>query len=138
PRVLSLVWTTSVPLTVSMALISLLRGITPAATVIISQLMIDSVLLGIRHHTIGVIWLPVGLQLAVGLLDRFLTTLNNIVQQLLQELVANRVQLLILEKANTLDLAFFENPEFYDKLRHAAEEATYKPVSMISQTFDLG
>jgi ATP-binding cassette subfamily B protein len=48
------------------------------------------------------------------------------------------VQLLILEKANTLDLEFFENPEFYDKLRNAAEEANYKPVSMISQTFDLG
>jgi ATP-binding cassette subfamily B protein len=56
----------------------------------------------------------------------------------LQERVSTKVQLLILEKANTLDLEFFENPEFYDKLRTAAEEANYKPVSMISQTFDLG
>jgi ATP-binding cassette subfamily B protein len=47
------------------------------------------------------------------------------------------VQLLILEKANTLDLAFFENPEFYDKMRQAADQSTYQPVSMISQTFDL-
>ena len=138
PRVLKLVWTTDAVLTACLALISLLRGVTPAATVIISQLVIDGVLRGIRTHSVDPIWLPVGLQLGVGLLDRFLTTVSNIIQQLLQERVANRVQLLVLEKSNVLDLAFFENPEFYDKLRHAAEESTYKPVTMISQTFDLG
>ncbi len=58
-------------------------------------------------------------------------------QQLLQEQVSNRVQLEILKKANTLDLAFFENPEFYDKMRQAANQSTYQPVSMISQTFGL-
>lgn len=137
PRVLKLVWTTHAPLTAAMALISVLRGITPAATVTISQLVIDGVLHGIRIHSVNPIWVPVGLQLAVGLLDRFLTTLSNIVQQLLQEQVANRVQLMVLEKSNTLDLSFFENPEFYDKLRQAADESTYKPVTMISQTFDL-
>ncbi|HLZ55768.1 MAG TPA: ABC transporter ATP-binding protein [Ktedonosporobacter sp.] len=137
PRVLGLVWSTSVPLTAGMAGISLLRGCTPAATAVISKLVIDAVVHGIRIHSVTPIWLPVILQLAVGLLDRFLSVLSNVVQQLLQEQVANRVQLMILEKTNTLDLAFFENPEFYDKLRHASEESNYKPVTMISQTFDL-
>ena len=58
-------------------------------------------------------------------------------QQLLQDRVSTRVQLLNLEKANTLDLAYFEDSEFYDKLRRAADEATYKPVLIISQTFEL-
>lgn len=35
------------------------------------------------------------------------------------------------------DLSFFENPEFYDKMRQAANQSLYQPVSMISQTFDL-
>ncbi|HCI79280.1 MAG TPA: multidrug ABC transporter permease, partial [Ktedonobacter sp.] len=59
------------------------------------------------------------------------------VQQLLQEKVSNKIQLMVLEKSNTLDLAFFENPEFYDKLRQASDQSTYQPVSMISQTFGL-
>lgn len=92
----------------------------------------------ISTHNATLVWWYVGLQLAVGLLDRLLSTLSNITQQLLQERVSNRVQVLILEKANTLDLAFFENSEFYDKLRRAAEEANYKPVMMVAQTFDLG
>jgi len=120
-----------------MGLLSLFQGFTPAASVWISGLVIDSVVLGIRIHSTSPIWLPVGLQLSVALLSNLLGTLSNIVQQLLQEQVSNRVQVLILEKSNTLDLAFFENPEFYDKLRQAADQSTYQPVSMISQTFDL-
>ncbi len=138
PRVLRLVWSTDAPLTAGLGFISLLRGTTPAITVVITKLVIDSVVRAIRIGSVNPVWLPVGLQLAVGLLDRLLTTISNIVQQLLQERVANRVQVMILEKANSLDLAFFENPEFYDKLRRAADEANYKPVTMISQTFDLG
>jgi ATP-binding cassette subfamily B protein len=99
--------------------------------------VIDSVVRAIRIHNVSPIWLPVALQLGIVLLTNLLSTLSNIVQQLLQELVSNKVQLLILEKANTLDLAFFENPEFYDKLRQASDQSSYQPVSMVSQTFDL-
>ena len=138
PRVLRLVWSANPLLTVGLAVLNIFRGITPAISVTISQLVIDGVLHGIRTHSINPIWLPVGLQLLVGVVDRLLMTLSNIDQQLLQEHVSNEIQLQILEKSNTLDLSFFENPEFYDRLRHAADEATYKPVSMISDTFGLG
>ncbi len=138
PRVLRLVWSTQPFFTLMMALLSLLRGITPTLSILVTRFLIDSVVSAIRTHVTTMVWVFVGLQLAVALLDRLLSTLSNIVQQLLQDRVSSRVQILILEKANTLDLAFFEDSEFYDKLRHAAEEANYKPVTMISQTFDLG
>src|SRR5689334_15714795 len=139
PRVLGLVWRTDKRLTFGMALISVLRGFTPAVSVFITKQLIDSVVHAIfsPHHDTMPVWIFVAIQLAVNLLNSLMTTLSNIVQQLLQEKVSNRVQLLILEKANTLDLAFFEDAEFYDKLRRASDEANYKPVQMISQTFDL-
>ncbi len=137
PRVLRLVWSTSALLTIGMGILSLLQGFTPALSVWITGLVIDSVVTGIRIHSTSPIWFPVGLQLAIVLIGNLLSTLSNIIQQLLQEKVSNRVQLLILEKADTLDLAFFENPEFYDKMRQAADQSTYQPVSMISQTFSL-
>lgn len=138
PRVLRLVWSTSAILTILLGLLSLLQGFLPAISVSITALVIDSVVTAIRIHNTAPIWLPVGLQLGVTLLTSLLSTLSNTVQQLLQEQVANRVQLNILKKANTLDLAFFENPEFYDKMRQAANQSSYQPVTMISQTFDLG
>lgn len=138
PRVLRLVWSTSAVLTVMLGLLSLAQGFMPAITVSISGLVIDSVVQAIRIHRITPIWLPVGLQLGAALASSLLSTFSNTVQQLLQEQVSNRVQLDILKKADTLDLAFFENPESYDKIRQAANQSNYQPVSMISQTFDLG
>ncbi len=138
PRVMRLVWSTSSILTTLLGFLSLLQGFTPAISVTITALVIDSVVRAIRIHSTTPIWLPVGLQLGITLLSSLLSTFSNTVQQLLQEQVSNRVQLDILKKANTLDLAFFENPESYDKMRQAANQSTYQPVSMISQTFDLG
>lgn len=138
PRVLRLVWSTSALLTTLLAFLNLAQGFTPAISVSITALVIDSVVKGIRIHSASPIWLPIGLQLGITLLSSLLGTLSNIVQQLLQEQVSNRVQLDILKKASLLDLAFFENPESYDKMRQAANQSTYQPVSMISQTFDLG
>src|SRR6266700_2596248 len=138
PRVMRLVWSTSAILTTLLGFLILIQGFTPASSVTISALVIDSVVRAIRIHSTTPIWLPVGLQLGITLLSSLLSTFSNTVQQLLQEQVSNRVQLDILKKANTLDLAFFENPESYDKMRQAANQSTYQPVSMISQTFDLG
>ncbi|MDQ6660295.1 MAG: ABC transporter ATP-binding protein/permease, partial [Chloroflexota bacterium] len=137
PRVIRLVWSANARFTILLGLISIVRGFIPAVTVSITRLLIDSVVTAIRTHNVTAVWWVVGLQLGIGLLDRLSTTLSNIVQQLLQDRVSTKVQLLILEKSNTLDLTFFENSEFYDKLRRAADEANYKPVTMISQTFDL-
>lgn len=138
PRVLRLVWSTSAPLTTFLGILNLAQGFIPALSVTITALVIDSVVRAIRIHSVSPIWLPIALQLGITLFSSLLSNVSNIVQQLLQEQVSNRVQLEILKKANTLDLAFFENPEFYDKMRQATNQSTYQPVSLISQTFGFG
>src|SRR6266567_503224 len=78
PRVLRLVWSTHAGFTLIMAILSLLRGFIPAITVSITRYLIDSVVLAIRSptHNISMVWVFVGLQLAVGLLDRLFTVLS--------------------------------------------------------------
>ncbi len=137
PRVMKLVLSASVLFTVLMGVLSILQGFMPALSIEITRVVVNSVEVGIRIHSVNPIWFPVGLQLGVVLLTSLLSTLGNVVQQLLQEKVSNKIQLLVLEKSNTLDLSFFEDPAFYDKLRQATDQSTYQPVSMISQTFDL-
>jgi ATP-binding cassette subfamily B protein len=137
PRVMKLVLSASVLFTVLMGILSILQGFMPALSIEITRIVVNSVEVGIRIHSIRPIWVPVGLQLGVVLVTSLLSTLGNIVQQLLQEKVSNKIQFLVLEKSNTLDLSFFEDSAFYDKLRQATDQSTYQPVSMISQTFDL-
>ena len=44
---------------------------------------------------------------------------------------------MILEKALTLELAQFEDSEFYDKLTRARREASSRPLSLVMRTFGL-
>lgn len=58
-------------------------------------------------------------------------------QSLLRALLGQRVNVLILEKALTLDLRQFEDSEFYDKLTNARREASVRPLSLVNRTFGL-
>lgn len=139
PRVIRLVWQTNRLMTISMALISVISGFLPAVSVWVTRGVVDSVVTAAfsPQHDMYMVWLFVIAQLLVGLLQSFFSTISNIVQQLLQERIGNRVQSMILRKANTLDLAFFEDADFYDKLRNATDESVYKPMQMVSQLFDF-
>lgn len=60
-----------------------------------------------------------------------------ICQSLLRALMGQRVNILILEKALTLDLRQFEDSEFYDKLTNVRREASVRPLSLVNRTFGL-
>jgi ATP-binding cassette subfamily B protein len=140
-RVLALVWQANPGLTLALAVLNLLQGGLPAARVWISKLLIDAVVAAV---TTGegtavlpeVIWL-VTLQFVIGALGNIFSTLANISQQLLQEQVANRIQMLVMRHANQLDLVFFERPQFYDLLQQVQREATFRPVAMVQTAFGL-
>ena len=120
-----------------------MAGLLPAAISYISKLIVDAVVFAsqVNSHNGFVNIYPslfyVGLEaIAVILLagsQRGLT----ICQSLLRALMGQRVNVLILEKALTLDLRQFEDSEFYDKLTNARREASVRPLSLVSRTFGL-
>ncbi len=58
-------------------------------------------------------------------------------QALLRALLGQRVNVLILEKALTLQLSHFEDSEIYNKLTQARREASRRPLSLVNRTFSL-
>lgn len=139
-RALGLVWTTSRTLTVVLAVLTLTAGLLPAAIAYLGKLIVDSVVLasgsGVEAHR----WTALGFvgleAIAVMLLagsQRGLT----VCQSLLRVLLGQRVNVLILEKALTLDLVHFEDSEFYDKMNQARQEASLRPLSLVTRTFGL-
>src|SRR5262245_16427286 len=79
----------------------------------------------------------VALQFGLSALGNVLGTASNICQQLLQEQVSNRIQLLVMRHANQLDLVFFERPKFYDLIQQVQREAAFRPVQMVQTAFGL-
>jgi ATP-binding cassette subfamily B protein len=61
----------------------------------------------------------------------------SLAQSLLRAQLGQRVNVMILEKALTLDLTHFEDSEFYDKLTRARREASSRPLSLVMRTFAL-
>ena len=140
-RVLGLVWDANPLLTLSLAVLNLLQGFVPAAQVWVSKLLVDAVV-GAVTTGAGTAVLPqvlvlVGVQVLIGIASNILSTGSNICQQLLQEQVSNRIQLLVMRQANQLDLVFFERPQFYDLLQTVQREAAYRPVQMVQTAFML-
>ena len=140
-RVLGLVWDANPRLTLALAGLNLLQGFVPAAQVWVSKLLVDAVVGAVTTGT-GTAVLPqvlvlVGVQVLIGVASNVFGTTANICQQLLQEQVSNRIQLIVMRQANQLDLVFFERPQFYDLLQTVQREAAYRPVQMVQTAFML-
>jgi len=138
-RALELVWTTSRQLTITLALLTLVAGILPAAIAYIGQLIVDGVVEATRAEnpdTSGVLFLVLLealVVIAVAAAQRGISAS----QSLLRALLGQRVNVMILEKALTLELSHFEDSEFYDKLTQARREASSRPLSLVNRTFGL-
>jgi ATP-binding cassette subfamily B protein len=141
PRAFGLVWQSHKGFTVSTAVLSILFGIIPTAIAWVGKLLIDSVVEAMKQSgggetTTRVIELVV-VQFVLLAISSLLQTVRDINQQALQELTSRRIQLMLMQHANRLDLSFFENPAFYDLLTQAQNQATFRPTQMVSQMFNL-
>ena len=67
------------------------------------------------------------------MLGQLIKSLEEIVRNLYQARISNYILLLIAEKTTTLDLTFFENPEFYEILTNASNESSHRPILIVSQ-----
>ncbi len=142
-RALALVWTTNKFLTVSLVLLTLVAGVLPAGVAFVGARIVDAVIHAADvHRQTGIKDLApvlkfVGLEAlliaAISLAQRGLS----LAQSLLRAQLGQRVNVMILEKALTLDLTHFEDSEFYDKLTRARREASSRPLSLVMRTFSL-
>ncbi len=138
-RAMELVWTTSPRLTLILAVLTLTAGIVPAAIAWVGQLIVDGVVAAMAAETpdvrgvLSLVVLEAALVIVVAGSQRGISAS----QSLLRALLGQRVNVMILEKALTLQLTHFEDSEFYDKLTQARREASSRPLSLVNRTFGL-
>jgi ATP-binding cassette subfamily B protein len=143
-RALGLVWTTSRTLTVALGTLTLVAGVLPAAMAFVGALIIDAVVLAsqVYREAGDAEFMPVFNLVALeALIVAALAGAQrgiSLCQALLRAQLGQRVNVMILEKAITLELAQFEDSEFYDKLTRARREASSRPLSLVNRTFGLG
>lgn len=142
-RALGLVWQTSPALFIGLVAATLVAGVLPAMAAWLGQRIVDAVVAAMALHTqtgqaplwpvlqyvlmeAGVLALLAGAQRALS-----------IQQSLLRVQLGQRVNVLILEKAQTLSLLQFEDSEFYDKLVRVRRDASTRPLSLVMKSLGL-
>jgi ATP-binding cassette, subfamily B, bacterial len=139
-RALELVWSTNRALTVALGVLTLVAGVLPASVAYIGSLIVDAVAKAMQAtqvtnptHVVELVVLEGVLIASIAAAQRGLS----LCQSLLRAQLGQRVNVMILEKALTLDLRHFEDSEFYDKLTRARREASTRPLSLVTRTFGL-
>ncbi len=142
-RALDLVWTTNRALSIALALLTLFAGLLPAGIAYVGALIVDAVVhaAGVHQRTgateINRVLMFVGLEALLMAAMAFAQRGISLAQNLVRAQLGQRVNVMILEKALTLDLTQFEDSEFYDKLARARREASSRPLSLVMRTFSV-
>ena len=141
PQALRLVWQTNRWATVGLGFLTLGGALLPATQAWVGKLIVDGVVASIQGdrapEQIKAVFVYLILELILFLLGTALNHARRLIQQLIQLQLSNHIRGEIIRKALTLDLAFFEHPEYYDRLQNARREGGYKPVELINDTFQL-
>jgi len=138
PPLLGMIWRTSPPLLLTSLVLRLVKSGIPLAMLWVGKLVIDRVVEIVRsggsHEEVyRLLALEFGLAVASDLLARGIALCDS----LLGDRFANEVSVRLMRHANTLDLARFEEPEFYDKMERARRQ-TGGRLGLLSGLLGIG
>ncbi len=132
----SMVWEASSKYTLLNASLRLVKSVVPLITLYIGKLIIDEVIIqsNATEADYSLLWLYVGSEFGIILLSDLLNRAIGLTDSLLGDLLSNSTSIRLMSHAANLDLAQFEDSQFYDKLERARRQTIGRTVLM-SQVF---
>jgi ATP-binding cassette subfamily B protein len=123
PELFRLIWRTHRGFASAMMLLRVLRSVVPVITFWVGKLILDSVIAAkAGTGDIAHVWRYLALEVGIVLTAEILARASALVESLLGDLFSNAMSVRLMEHAAKLDLAQFEDPEFYDHLERARRQ----------------
>ena len=142
--IVKLVWDTGHWILFLLSFVALFKGVVPVVTALISKNILNNLqtVLKAGPQPAEAFWTsPIFFLLIFLFVHRVLLQLVNHVSRALNriagEKVVVQVKLQIMRKSKELDLASFDNAAFYERMENASREAGMRPLSIISETFNV-
>ncbi len=143
-RALGLVWDSAPGGVIALAVFTVIAAALPPAVAYVGKMIIDAVIAArsaapglVRHAALVRAVRLVGVELGAVVVIAGCERVLGLVRQLVGLRLGIDLNVRILEKALRLDLAHFEDAEFYDKLTRARREASTRPLSLIQSNFQV-
>lgn len=141
-RAAALVWKTTPGWTIASGSLIFIQGLLPLASLYLIKLIIDAVTAAIqaaeKGPAFGHVLFLIGLAGAVAVLTVILQSLNLLVGEAQGQVITDHIQDVLHAKSVEVDLAYYENPEYFDTLHRAQQEAPYRPMQILNGLFKLG
>ena len=141
-RVLVLIWRTNPWYVTWLLVFTFLGGLIPSLQIQFTSQIIQNAAEAIQAgHAPQLVHLAIlfgFLQGGLMLISSVLGIGQQQLQSLLQTKLANVIAIRIMEKAIELDVQYFEDDEFYDKLQRANRESSYRPYQIFWQMVSTG
>ncbi|MCL6511888.1 MAG: ABC transporter ATP-binding protein/permease [Anaerolineae bacterium] len=141
-KAFGLIWGAHPLSTTGMAVVTLLRAALPAAQAWAAKLIVDGVVDAIGRRSSNDFWMalqPVlpylALEFALVTAGAVLNQSRSLLEHILHARLSHTINTAIIRKSLALDLHFFENAEYYDKLENARREADYRALSILNDGF---
>ena len=127
PQAFALVWAAARRWAVAWAVMLVLQGLLPVATVYLTRALVDSLVASVEAgggwQELRPTLILVALMAAIMLLLELLRSVTSWVRTAQSELVQDHISHLIHRQAISLDLGFYEAPDYYDRLHRARIDA---------------
>lgn len=115
---------------------AILQGILPVATLLITQELINTILVSIGKSFDPVLFWFVLLAI-VSLVLVLVQIIQGYLQSVLQILIVYKLNVKLMKKSSKLSLTDFENPEIYDKLQRAQGEVGTRPFQVFTTLLSI-
>ena len=139
---LRLVWQSSPRWTIARVFILIFQGILPVFAIYLGKLIIDTVAASLTNADKtaafnNVVFIVI-LAAAVTLLTNLANSLAQLVTTAHSQRVTDYMQGIIQAKSIAADLEYYENPEYYNVLQRAQQEAPYRPPQILNRLAQVG
>jgi ATP-binding cassette subfamily B protein len=139
PQTVRIIWVAARGWTIAWAILLMVQGLLPAATVYLTRSLVDNLVVALRAgsgswQSMQPTLLLAALMAVALLLGELLQSVGRWVGTAQAELIRDHLSGLIHGKSVAVDLAFYESPEYHDQLERVRNELSSRPLALLEST----
>lgn len=142
--IVKLVWESGKWILVLLSFVAVFKGVTPVIGSLISRRVLNELQAIVQAGALpkSEFWSsPICFLLIFlfiyRLLLRIINEISSALNRIAGEKVVKQVKLHMMEKSKQLDMASYDNPDFYERMENANREAGTRPLAVLSETFSI-
>jgi ATP-binding cassette subfamily B protein len=139
--ILGLAWEAHKSLVIGLGVVRALAAVIPSVQVYVGKLIVDQIVVLVQDRqmqALSDVLFFVGIEIGLLVLSQILTSIAVVLDDVLGEGFPYAILSRILKHTSTLDLSYFENPLFRDKIEAVDREMTWRAKGMLSIIYGLG